>query len=90
MKIMEKVKRAYTQPACGFVCTEIETLMNQASGSAGTNLAMVFLKSAKDTRDCSFSPSECRTVVSKNLYYRLFDLLLTFYADYFIHYSYNY
>ena len=36
MKIMEKVKRAYAQPACGFVCTEIETLMNQASGSAGT------------------------------------------------------
>ena len=33
---MEKLKRAYVQPACGFVCTEIETLMNQASGSAGT------------------------------------------------------
>ncbi|WP_449021128.1 hypothetical protein [Prevotella jejuni] len=33
---MEKVKRAYAQPACGFVYTEIETLMNQASGSAGT------------------------------------------------------
>ena len=33
---MEKVKRAYAQPACGFVCTEIETLMNQVSGSAGT------------------------------------------------------
>ena len=33
MKSMEKLKRAY---ACGFVCTEIETLMNQASGSAGT------------------------------------------------------
>ena len=64
--------------------------ISESSGSAGTNLAMVFLKSAKDTRDCSFSPSECRTVVSKNLYYRLFDLLLTFYADYFIHYSYNY
>ena len=36
MKSMEKLKRAYVQPACGFVCTEIETLMNQASGSAGT------------------------------------------------------
>ena len=33
---MKKLKRAYVQPACGFVCTEIETLMNQASGSAGT------------------------------------------------------
>ena len=33
---MVKVKRAYTQPKCGFICTEIETLMNQASGSAGT------------------------------------------------------
>ena len=36
MKIMKKLKRAYVQPTCGFVCTEIETLMNQASGSAGT------------------------------------------------------
>ena len=36
MKIMKKLKRAYVQPVCGFVCTEIETLMNQASGSAGT------------------------------------------------------
>lgn len=33
---MVKVKRAYTQPKCGTVCTEIEVLMNQASGSAGT------------------------------------------------------
>ena len=33
---MKKLKRAYVQPVCGFVCTEIETLMNQASGSAGT------------------------------------------------------
>ena len=33
---MVKVKRAYTQPKCGIVCTEIEVLMNQASGSAGT------------------------------------------------------
>ena len=33
---MKKLKRAYVQPTCGFVCTEIETLMNQASGSAGT------------------------------------------------------
>ncbi|MBW4901874.1 hypothetical protein KZY60_12990 [Prevotella melaninogenica] len=36
MKSMEKLKRAYVQPACGFICTEIEVLMNQASGSAGT------------------------------------------------------
>jgi len=36
MEIMVKVKRAYTQPKCGIICTEIETLMNQASGSAGT------------------------------------------------------
>ena len=33
---MVKVKRAYTQPKCGIVCMEIEVLMNQASGSAGT------------------------------------------------------
>ena len=33
---MVKVKRAYTQPKCGIVCTEIEVLMNKASGSAGT------------------------------------------------------
>ena len=33
---MVKVKRAYTQPKCGIICTEIEVLMNQASGSAGT------------------------------------------------------
>lgn len=36
MKIMKKLKKAYVQPTCGFICTEIETLMNQASGSAGT------------------------------------------------------
>ena len=36
MEIMVKVKRAYTQPKCGIICTEIEVLMNQASGSAGT------------------------------------------------------
>ena len=33
---MKKLKKAYVQPTCGFICTEIETLMNQASGSAGT------------------------------------------------------
>ena len=33
---MVKVKRAYTQPKCGIICTEIEVLMNQVSGSAGT------------------------------------------------------
>ncbi|QUB57399.1 hypothetical protein J5A71_08960 [Prevotella melaninogenica] len=33
---MEKLKRAYVQPACGFIYTEIETLMTQTSGSAGT------------------------------------------------------
>ena len=32
MKIMEKVKRAYKQPMCGIVCTEIETLLDQVSG----------------------------------------------------------
>ena len=33
---MKKLKKAYVQPTCRFICTEIETLMNQASGSAGT------------------------------------------------------
>ena len=32
MKIMEKVKRAYKQPMCGIVCTEIATLLDQVSG----------------------------------------------------------
>lgn len=29
---MKKVKRAYKQPKCGIVCTEIETLLDQVSG----------------------------------------------------------
>ncbi len=34
--MIENVKRAYLKPECGVVRTETETLLGQASGSAGT------------------------------------------------------